>query len=182
MVAQNAVGIQHRVDMPLGCRFFQRFKGLVKALNGEGVHAVPPVPVLNQRAANLRGAGGHHISVLPSRLGQPAVGLLVCLAGKEHVHADHRRTAVLRLIQGLDGLGDYLPAPLLIGPDLLKGPLVNAYQDDVPVGGAPALIPQVGGRPVYPPQRAQARQQRQGSGGGQQKAGDFFVSLHRTSL
>ena len=142
-------------------------EGVLKGHNGIGVQGVVPRPVGDQLAAEPGGAGGDHVAVLPRRLRQPGVQLRIRLPGVEHIQSDNRRAAVLRLVKGFQHPGHYVPAPLIVGPNLLQGPLVDAHHHDVPVKGVGPLAEGVGGGPVCPVQHPQPRQQGQSSGDSQ---------------
>ena len=143
MVAQDAVVIQHGVDMPLGGGLTEGGVGLLQAQDGEPFPAEEALAALLEGVRNLGGAGRHHIVIAAGSLCQPLVRLRVRLTRIEDVHSDSRRAAVLRLIQDLNGHGDNVPAPLLIGADLIHGPLVDAHQDNILLRGAAALVPGV---------------------------------------
>ena len=161
VVAQHAVGVQHGVDVPQLRRLRQGGVGRLEGGDGKAVPDEGAVRLLHEAVLEVGGAAGDHVPVCTCRLRQPLVRLWLGLVDVEHIQPDDRRAAVRGLAEGLQGHGGDVPAPLLIGPDLLQGPLVDAHQDDVPVRALPGLIPGVRGGQVRPVQDPQSRQEDQ---------------------
>ena len=108
MVAQDAVTVQHSVDMTLSGHLPQRLKRLVKGEHLVSVQSIT-VPIFHQPCPELRRTGHDHIAMPTCRLDQLRVGIRFSLSHEQHVQADDSRSEILHGVQCFYGLGQNTP-------------------------------------------------------------------------
>ena len=131
-VAQHAVRVVHGVYVALGR---DRAQGIIRLLVGEDgvVLEVEAARVLrDELRAEVRNGGNDHVAAGSGGFCEPFVELRLRLAYVEHVDANGSGPVLRVRVQRLDGHGHDVPAPGLIGADVVYGALVDAYDEDVP--------------------------------------------------